>query len=102
MARRVSKASGLAAQDCELVHIRGSQRVKLSAANQRSEAMRSQRIGNHVYIALVLAAAAAVLSSPGRGEIFQKAQDLVLTATISEAIGTTGAIGGNPDEVVGR
>jgi hypothetical protein len=54
-----------------------------------------------VYVTLVLAAAAAIASSPARpGETSRKLQCLLLTSAVAEAAAMAGAIGEDPEALV--
>jgi hypothetical protein len=65
------------------------------------DTMRAEPLGSHVYIALVLAAVAALLSTPhGSGEPLQQVRLLLGPGIASEMSVVAGAIGDNPAAAV--
>ncbi len=63
--------------------------------------MNPLRFGGHVYVALALAMAAAVLSSRSEDDFRRRVQDLLQVASAEAAI-TAGAIGETPDDFMPR
>ena len=55
--------------------------------------MRSNSWGGHVWIALVLAVVAAILSTPRPGTAYQEVRSILLTIAEPEADEAAGAIG---------
>ena len=62
--------------------------------------MRSNKGGGHVWIALVLAVAAAILSTPRQGSAFEKLSSILLMIAESGVDETAAAIGDEPRPAV--
>ena len=62
--------------------------------------MRSKALDNHVYLAVILAAAVALASTPTRANLYRDLESILLMGTGVQADELAGAIGQHPDLVV--
>jgi hypothetical protein len=61
--------------------------------------MRNDCIGNHVFLALILAATAAVVSARPADGLAAEARQLLMNAALPDLVAAAGAVGGDIDTI---